>query len=273
MQQRLELANRIAREAGEITLEFFRNGQFEVQRKGDGSPLTIADQQSERHLRAEIEKHYPEDAIVGEEFGRKDGSSGVRWILDPIDGTKSFISGVPLYGTMVGIEKEGLAHAGSVYFPGLNQAIFASRGQGTWHVANDESPTRASVSTRSNLSDSVFVTSEAETFTERDAKAVYEQLADAVYFARTWGDVYGYMMVAIGKIEVMVDPILNVWDAAAVQPIIEEAGGRFTDWAGDPRIDAGEAIGSNGRVHDDVLAITRSYAGKFDRARFGLPTS
>ena len=104
-------------------------------------------------------------------------------------------------------------------------------------------------------------------------KAVYEQLADAVYFARTWGDVYGYMMVAIGKIEVMVDPILNVWDAAAVQPIIEEAGGRFTDWAGDPRIDAGEAIGSNGRVHDDVLAITRSYAGKFDRARFGLPTS
>ena len=272
MQQRMELANRIAREAGLITLEFFRSGRFEVERKGDGSPLTIADQQAERHLRAEIEKRYPNDGIVGEEFGETPGSSGIRWILDPIDGTKSFISGVPLYGTMVGIEKDGIAQVGSVFFPGLNQAIFASRGQGAWHVGGDNAATRAQVSSRSQLADAVLVTSEAETFGDRGAQEVYDQLSQSVYFARTWGDAYGYMMVAIGKIEVMIDPILNVWDAAAVQPIIEESGGRFTDWAGKSRIDAGESIGSNGLVHEDVLAITRSYAGNFDREKFGLQT-
>jgi len=100
-----------------------------------------------------------------------------------------------------------------------------------------------------------LVTSEVETFGERDAADVYNRLADAVYFARTWGDVYGYLLVATGQVDVMIDPILNVWDAAAVQPIIEEAGGRFSDWSGEGRIDSGDAIGSNGLFHDDVLAL------------------
>jgi histidinol phosphatase-like enzyme (inositol monophosphatase family) len=274
IESRLQLANRIAREAGELTLKYFQTDCFEVEKKSDGSPLTIADQEAEKFLRAEIQNAFPNDAIVGEEFGETKGDSGYCWVLDPIDGTKSFISGVPLYGTMVavvealghGAESEGVANAtrksliGSVYFPGLDEGIFASVGGGAWHFRGSQQPMRAQVSTTSNLSDSVLVTSEAETFAERGAENTYQQLSDQVYFVRTWGDVYGYMLVATGRVDLMIDPILNVWDAAAVEPIINEAGGKFTDWKGHSDIDAGEAVGSNGSIHANVLSILKSTA-------------
>jgi len=263
LETRLALANEIAVAAGKLTLKYFRTDRFEVIRKGDGSPLTVADQESETFLRERIADAFPDDAIVGEEFGKKEGDSGFCWILDPIDGTKSFISGVPLYGTMVGVERVDASAGkresviGSVYLPGIDEGIFAARGGGAWYYSGDQKPVAANVSKTSALADSVLVTSEVETFSERDAMDVYQQLADAVYFSRTWGDVFGYLLVATGRVEVMIDPILNVWDAAAVQPIIEEAGGRFTDWSGESRIDAGEAIGSNGLVHDAVLDLTK----------------
>ena len=263
LKKRLALANEIAVAAGKLTLNYFRTDRFEVIRKGDGSPLTVADQEAETYLRKEISDAFPDDAIVGEEFGRKEGDSGYCWILDPIDGTKSFISGVPLYGTMVGIEKvdsgQGKRESviGSVYLPGLDEGIYASRGAGAWHFSGSETAVRTHVSKTSNLADSVLVTSEVETFAERDAADAYQRLAESAYISRTWGDVFGYLLVATGRVEVMIDPILNVWDAAAVQPIIEEAGGRFTDWSGQSRIDAGEAIGSNGLVHEAVLALTK----------------
>ena len=266
IQSRLDLARRIAKEAGRITLDYFQTDRFEVQRKGDGSPLTIADQQSETHLREVIAQSFPDDAIVGEEFGETSGTSGFQWVLDPIDGTKSFICGVPLYGTMVGVTIDERAVIGSVYFPGLDEGIFAARQFGSWAYKGDRQPVQANVSTKSTLSDSVLVTSESETFGDRGAAEVYRQLVEKVYFARTWGDVYGYLLVATGRVEIMIDPILNVWDAAAVQPIIEEAGGTFTDWAGNESIHAGEAIGSNGHVHESVLNLTRDHAGKFASA-------
>ena len=261
---RLELANRIAIEAGKITLNYFQTDRFEVQKKKDGSPLTIADQEAEKHLRAEISKRFPDDGIVGEEFGTSDGSSGFTWILDPIDGTKSFISGVPLYGTMVGVTVDSVATIGSCYIPGLDEGIYASKGNGCWTFRGQSTPVRAKVSKKSDLSDSVLVTSESETFAVRGAGEMYERLVKAIYFARTWGDVYGYLLVATGRVEVMIDPILSIWDAAAIQPIIEEAGGQFTDWAGKPRIDAGEAIGSNGLLHPAILDFTASLAGQFE---------
>lgn len=273
LQKRLELANVIAKSAGQLTLNYFQTDQFDVIRKGDGSPLTIADQEAEKFLRQAILEAYPNDAIVGEEFGETAGQgseqSEYTWILDPIDGTKSFISGVPLYGTMVAVEKatdEKSAREsviGSVYFPGLDVGIYASRGQGAWSFKGDAAPTAASVSKTSSLADAVMVTSQVETFGKRSAAEVYQQLAQAVYFSRTWGDAYGYYLVATGKVDVMIDPILNIWDAAAVQPIIQEAGGRFTDWAGASRIDAGESIGTNGLVHDEVIALTKKIAGVF----------
>ncbi len=263
LDKRLALANEIAVAAGKLTLKFFRTDRFEVIRKGDGSPLTVADQEAETFLRQQISDAFPDDAIVGEEFGQQEGDSGYGWILDPIDGTKSFISGVPLYGTMIGIERTidssdmRESVIGSVYLPGIDEGIFASKGSGAWHFSGSGKPVAASVSKTSTLADSVLVTSQVETFGERDAMDVYHRLAESVYFSRTWGDVFGYLLVATGRVEVMIDPVLNIWDAAAVQPIIEEAGGRFTDWHGVSRIDAGDAIGSNGLVHNSVLAILK----------------
>ena len=257
---RLELANRIAVEAGRITLKHFRNSSLNVIKKGDGSPVTIADQESETFLREQIAANFPDDAIVGEEYGRTEGTSPFTWILDPIDGTKSFISGVPLYGTMVAVEQEVTdgdrkSLIGSVYLPGIDEGIFASEGNGAWYFTGDQSPARAEVSKTTSLSDAVLVTSEVETFDERDAMDVYSRLAKATWYSRTWGDVYGYLLVATGRVDIMIDPILNVWDAAAVQPIIQEAGGRFSDWSGTNRIDAGEAIGTNGRLHEELLKL------------------
>lgn len=268
IESRLELARKIARSAGESTLRYFQTDRFDVIKKGDGSPLTIADQEAEKLLRGEIQNAFPDDAIVGEEFGETPGQSGYCWILDPIDGTKSFISGVPLYGTMVAVEQVAdpgeprRSVIGSVYFPGLDIGIFASRGEGAWSFKGSETPERAHVSTKDELSDSVLVTSAVEAFMDRDAGEIYQELAKSVYFSRTWGDVYGYYLVATGRVEVMIDPELNIWDAAAVQPIIEEAGGKFTDWAGVDRMDAGESIGSNGHVHPSVIQITRILAGQ-----------
>lgn len=260
---RLDLANRIAKSAGQLTLKYFQTDQFSVDFKGDGSPLTIADREAETHLRAEIEAAFPDDAIQGEEFDDKDGTSGFRWILDPIDGTKSFISGVPLYGTMVAVEKiEGndnrQAIIGSVYFPGLDEGIFAAKGSGAFSFQGTDAPRVAKVSQKTDIRQSVLLTTSVPDFAVRGAGQAYANLANEFYFSRTWGDVYGYYLVAMGRAEAMVDPELNVWDAAAVQPIIEEAGGRYSDWNGDAKIDTGDAVGSNGQFHDRILELLNS---------------
>ncbi len=259
--KRFELAKAIAIEAGKSTLDFFQQDNFEVIKKQDGSPLTLADQTAEKLLRAEIEKHFPDDGIVGEEFGVKESNSKCRWILDPIDGTKSFITGVPLYGTMVGVEVDGEATIGVCFFPGLDEGIFACTGGGAFAFQGSlEQCAEAKVSSKSDLSDCVMVTSNSATFAQRekDDSAVWSRLDEAVYFSRTWGDAYGYMLVATGRVEIMIDPILSIWDTAAVKPIIEEAGGKFTDWSGNVRIDAGEAVGTNSNIHAEVLRLINS---------------
>ena len=257
--RRLELALTAGKEAGRLTLAYFQQDNFQVERKSDDSPVTIADRSAEQLLRERITAVFSSDGILGEEFGVTNGTSGFNWILDPIDGTKSFISGVPLYGTMVGIEHEGRALAGFVYIPGLDEGVYASSGNGTWHFRGQQRPRQCRASQRS-LSQGLFVTSQVDTFAKRGAMPVFDALQSAAYITRTWGDCYGYLLVATGRAELMVDPILNVWDAAAVQPIIEEAGGRFTDWTGTATIHAGEAIASNEIACSAVLAITAQYA-------------
>ncbi len=256
---RLELARRIAREAGELTLRYFQQDNFQVQRKADDSPVTIADREAEQLLRRCIAAAFPDDGIIGEEFGEQPGTSGYCWILDPIDGTKSFISGVPLYGTMIGVEHERQSVVGVVFVPGLDECVYAAKGQGAWYVRGDASPKPARVSSRKTLAEGVFVTSQVDTFTRRGALAGYQRLEQTAYITRTWGDCYGYLLVAVGRADVMVDPVMNVWDAAAIQPIMEEAGGTFTDWQGQPTIHSGEGVATNGHVLNEVLAITRDY--------------
>ena len=254
---RLDLARSAALEAGRLTLNYFQQANYEIESKSDASPVTIADRSAEQLLRERIAAGFARDGILGEEFGAVDGTSGFRWILDPIDGTKSFIHGVPLYGTMVAVEHEGRAVVGVVVMPALNEGVFASTGQGAWLFRGDSRPEPARVSTRSRLSEGLFVTSAVDSFADRGAAAALESLQKTAAITRTWGDCYGYLLVATGRAEVMIDPVLNVWDAAAVQPIVEEAGGTFTDWQGTPTIHAGEAIATNGRVLEEVLSITR----------------
>jgi histidinol-phosphatase len=257
--KRLELAIAAGKEAGRLTLRYFQQDNFEVERKSDASPVTIADRSAEQLLRERIGAAFAADGIIGEEFGTSAGASGFNWILDPIDGTKSFISGVPLYGTMVAVEHEGTALAGLVFIPGLNEGVYASAGQGAWHFRGDERARRCQVSKKPKLADGLFVMSQVDTFAKRGAAGAFEALQKAAYITRTWGDCYGYLLVATGRAELMVDPMLNVWDAAAVQPIVEEAGGTFTDWQGLRTIHAGEAIATNGLILEEILAITREY--------------
>jgi histidinol phosphatase-like enzyme (inositol monophosphatase family) len=255
--RRQDLALAIAREAGEITLQFFGRDNFDVELKRDASPVTVADRQAEQHLRARIAAALPDDAILGEEFPERPGTSGFRWILDPIDGTKSFISGVPLYGVLIGVEHEGRSVVGVIHVPALDECAYAAVGQGAWYLRGQKERTAARVSKKDSLSRGLFCTSEVKTFVETGRRAVYDQLQTRSWLTRTWGDAYGYLLVATGRAEAMVDPKMNVWDCAALQPVIEEAGGTFTDWRGNPTIHAGEAIATNGLVLDEVLAITR----------------
>lgn len=255
-QARLELALSAAREAGEITLRYFRQDNYAVELKSDRSPVTIADRQAEQHLRDRITAAFPDDAILGEELPSRPGESGFRWILDPIDGTKSFISGVPLYGTLIGVEWEGRAVIGVLRMPVLDEMAYAIAGGGAFCQRGDAPAKPARVSSTRTLAESLFCTSEVKSFAASGKGEAFERLSGACRLSRTWGDCYGYLLVATGRADVMVDPLMNVWDCAALQPIMEEAGGTFTDWRGRPTIHAGEAIATNKFVLEDVLAIT-----------------
>ncbi len=255
--RRLALALSGARAAGDHTLRYFQREDLAVELKADSSPVTIADREAEQLLRAQIQAAFPQDGIVGEEFGETAGSSGYRWILDPIDGTKSFISGVPLYGTLVGVDFENRSILGVIYIPGLQECVYAATGGGAWYVRRDEPPRPAKVSQKGKLADSLFLTSSPLTFRKTNRVAAYDKLNASVWLSRTWGDCYGYLLVATGRAEVMVDPQMSVWDAAALQPILEEAGGTFTDWTGKPTIYSGEGIATNGLVLQEVLACVK----------------
>jgi histidinol phosphatase-like enzyme (inositol monophosphatase family) len=254
LNDRLHFAVRAARTAGLHTLKYFQSNVV-VERKRDASPVTIADREAEQLLRQSISAAYPDDGILGEELGETKGNSGYRWIVDPIDGTKSFISGVPLYATLVGLEREGQSALGVIFIPALDECAYATRGQGAWYSRANASPVRVKVSGKERLADSLFVTSEVKTFVQSGRRESFDRLQAAASLTRTWGDGYGYLLVATGRAELMVDAQMNVWDAAAVQPVIAEAGGKFTDWSGRETIYSGDGLASNGLVHAEALRL------------------
>jgi histidinol phosphatase-like enzyme (inositol monophosphatase family) len=230
-----------------------------VELKRDQSPVTIADREAEQHLRQRIAAAFPDDAILGEEYGEQSGRSAYRWILDPIDGTKSFVAGVPLYGTLIGVEFEQRSVVGVIHIPALNETAYAAQGQGAWIVRGDRPPAPARVSHTPMLRDALFCTSEVKGFAKSGRREAFDAFDGACRLARTWGDCYGYLLVATGRADVMVDPLMNVWDCAALQPILEEAGGSFTDWQGEATIHGGEAIATNGVLLAEALAISRRF--------------
>jgi histidinol phosphatase-like enzyme (inositol monophosphatase family) len=259
--ERLQFAVEIACEAGDGTLRYFRRPDLAVERKADLSPVTVADRSAEELLRERIGKRFPEDAIIGEEFGEKAGRSGFQWVLDPIDGTKSFIHGVPLYTTLVAVLENDEPQIGVIHAPALGETVYAAKGSGCWYTCGSATkPQAARVSTIAALSDGLLLTSEVEGFRLRksgDAMEVFMRLQKAARLVRTWGDGYGYLMVATGRAEVMIDPIMNLWDAAPLLPIVEEAGGHFSDWNGNSTVRNGEALATNGGVKNEALAKIR----------------
>jgi len=257
---RLEFARDAALEAGQLTRRFFQKN-VSVELKGDDSPVTVADREAERLLRERIAGAFPEDGILGEEFDEQPGQSGYRWIVDPIDGTKSFISGVPLYSTLVAVEFEGRSRIGVINLPALDECVYAAEGRGCRYRGPLGTESDARVDCVSELSKATFVTTQVDSFAPRGAEEVYRRLESVARVTRTWGDGYGYFLVATGRAHVMVDPEMSLWDIAALQPVVEEAGGTLTDWSGEPTIHSGEAVAScGGKVAEQVLAVTRDHA-------------
>lgn len=257
LETRFDLALSAAREAGRKTLEFFRGDDLRMELKADNSPVTIADRQAELLLRDRIGNLFPDDGIVGEEFGQQQGSTGYRWILDPIDGTKSFVSGVPLYGTLVGVEYDGRSVIGVIDIPALEECVYAATGRGCWYLRGTGPAQQTRVSETQRLDQGLLVTTQIDSFAVRDAQNAFESLQRQAAITRTWGDCYGYLLVVTGRAVAMIDPLMNIWDAAALQPVLEEAGGTFTDWQGEPTIHSGEGVATNGAVLQEVLQATR----------------
>jgi histidinol-phosphatase len=270
---RLQFALDLAIAAGSATLPFFRSSAVQVERKRDKSPVTAADKSAEQIARGMIGDRYRDDAILGEEFGIVEGQSEFEWIIDPIDGTKSFISGVPLYSTLIGMTYRGEPTIGVIYIPVLGELVIAAKGMGAWYgvaplpgdLDYGINPgaivlRRCQVSAQPKLEDGLLVTSQIDNFGVRQAESAYKNLEKIAYVTRTWGDGYGYLLVATGRAEAMVDPIVNPWDVAAVAPVIQEAGGTFSTWNGEYDIRVPHCLGSNGHVHERVLAELRPFA-------------
>jgi histidinol-phosphatase len=249
----LDFAVDAAWQAGKITLEYFQTGT-PVERKADASPVTMADRRAEEKLRECIQRAFPEHGILGEEFGEVVGRAPYRWILDPLDGTRSFIQGVPLYGVMLGLEYHGRVILGVVHFPALGETVYAAKGVGCYWNGR-----RAQVSTVTQLEEAVVVATSVRSLYDEGRGAVLEALQDHTRMQRTWGDCYGHVLVATGRAEVMLDPILSIWDCAALQPILEEAGGTFTDWQGVATHTGGNGLSTNGHLYQQVMEIIRRH--------------
>lgn len=235
----LDAVHEAARVAGDVAMRHYKTS-LAIEAKTDGSPVTIADREAETAVREWISRRFPEDGIEGEELGVLRPDARRRWVIDPIDGTKTFVRGVPLWGTLVAIVEDGDVLAGAAFFPAVDEMVVAARGEGMWW--NDA---RCGVSRIDRLERATVLTTD-QRFREDEAKReAWRRVSDRALVSRTWGDCYGYLLVATGRAEVMADGSMAAWDAAALAPIIEEAGGVFTDWTGAPTAFGGNAIATN----------------------------
>jgi histidinol-phosphatase len=251
LQDVLDFAVESAQLAGSFTLGFF-NASPPVELKADRTPVTAADRGAEERLRQRIERAFPTHGIVGEEFGEKAGSEPARWILDPIDGTYSFICGVPLYAVLIGFEWEGEAVAGVIHLPALQETVYAAKGLGCrWNGR----PAR--VSDVKDIGEARLVFASAKFARKHGKGAEFERLLTACGNDRGFCDAYGYALVATGRAEIAVDPVMSLWDTAALYPVVTEAGGSLTDWRGNATHTAPEAIATNGHLLEPVLRTLR----------------
>lgn len=250
MDKRIEVAIAAAQAAGEIARKYF-NTALDVELKGDLSPVTRADRECEQRIVEVLQAAYPEHGIYGEEFGERAGK-GSRWIIDPIDGTKNFIRGIPYFATLIGLEEDGEITAGVVYAPIVDDLLYAARGQGAFDRHG-----RLHVSNIHKLNEGTVLFGGLDAFKKEGHWGTVEKLVEGSSRQRGFGDYFGHTFVARGQAEIMLELDLKPYDLAPLKIIIEEAGGRFTDFTGKPTIYGGNAITSNGLIHDEVVAMLR----------------
>ncbi len=248
----LHFATETAWLAGRLTLGYFQSG-LRPDFKADDTPITIADRKAEELIRERIANQYPGHAIVGEEYGESqtEGASH-RWFIDPIDGTKSFVRGVPMYAVLIGLEIEGQIRVGVANYPAMGEMLTAASGRGCWWNGRP-----ARVSDVALLQESLLLHADAASFERYGRGDTWRRLKAASGFRAGWSDAYGYLLVATGRAELMLDPIMNVWDNAPFPVILGEAGGYFGDWAGDATIYAGEAIATTQELLPQVMSLIK----------------
>jgi histidinol phosphatase-like enzyme (inositol monophosphatase family) len=251
----IEFATALARESGALIMEHYRDALRGsgpvVMRKADRTPVTDADRGAEALMRERIAARYPEHRVVGEEGG----ASGPReaawqWVLDPIDGTKSFIHGVPLFGTLIALLEGGEPALGVIHLPALGELMVGARGRGT--TVNGR-PVRVRDTER--LDDAVFCFTDAAELERAGHGPALRALQRQAWLGRGWGDCYGHFLVAAGRVDIMIDPVLSLWDVAALKPCVEGAGGRLSEVTGGGTGLGDSALSTNGRLHEAVLAI------------------
>jgi histidinol-phosphatase len=250
----LALALKAADAADELTMDRYGAADLVVESKPDLTPVSDADRASEQLIRSILRAERPEDTIAGEEFG-VDGDGPRRWVLDPIDGTKNYVRGVPVWATLIGLLDGDEAVLGVVSAPALGRRWWAHKGGGAWATALGSTPRRLSVSGVKDLADASLSFASAESWTERGMSGQFLGLTSAVWKSRGYGDFWSYMLLAEGAVDVAAEPELSLWDIAAVAPVVTEAGGTFTGLNGVPGVHNGNAAASNGLLHRALLSF------------------
>ena len=251
LQPYLEFATQTAYEAGRLTLGYFGTEAASPELKADDTPVTVADREAEKLIRDSIGGRYPNHTVLGEEYGEVEGAdSDLRWILDPIDGTKSFVRGVPLYAVLIGLEIQGVCEVGAAYFPAIDEMVCAASGEGCYINGR-----RTQVSKTQSLDRGIACFTDAATFDDRGRDAAWKRVLSAADESRGWSDAYGHALVATGRAELMLEPVMNPWDCGPFPPILREAGGYFGDWSGNETIYADEALSTTRTLLPEVLRL------------------
>ena len=254
---RLLFARTQTMECAKIALQYFETPDADPEHKSDGSPVTIADRAIETELRTRIEKTFPHDTIRGEEFPTKPGTSEYEWIIDPIDGTVSFVQGVPLFGTMLACLKDDVPTIGAIAMPCLDELVVGAIGRGAHRIRPGHEDQPCTMPPRQSLQDALVAFTTPSVFLNTDRWRMYEQLIRTTRTTRGWSDCYAFVLLVTGRVDAVLETGVNIWDLAAVPPLVHEAGGRWSDMAGNQSIDSGNLIACADGLHDQLLALTK----------------
>jgi len=245
----LDVALEAAFVAGQATLAHFRTG-VAVETKADATPVTLADRAAEAIIRGRLGRAFPDHGIVGEEGGADRADASHVWWVDPIDGTKAFVRGVPLYAVLIALAVEGRVEVGVAHFPALGETVWAASGRG---ARLNGRPVR--VRDTASLAEAYVAFTDAAAFARHGRAGAWARLQAATAYQAGWSDAYGHALVACGRLELMLDPVMNPWDAGPFPVMLREAGGRFGDWSGRETIHGGEALSTSERLWPQVEAL------------------